>query len=271
MSTLDIRIAASANDCMRTDAGFAYTDGYEWLGQVNNGHGCAGERFLNVTIPQGSTITAAYITFTQEYNYTDTPCHLTTQGQAADNPASFAADTLSTFDARTRTTASVNWDAGGGAINSTFNSADISSVIQEIVNRAGWASGNAIVLFNKDNGSASGKYRATWSYDGSTTKCALLHIEYTPPVQGPSYTIIKMVLESKTGTGAWTAIQTTSGSCHGNATGTYANNIALTFHSPTLNWTSGSLYRLKVSKLGITGTWGSPTAREGRIYGASIQ
>ena len=174
--TVAVRVAASGDDCDRNDVALSTTNIYIWLGQANNNHASSGTRFLNITVPKAALISSAYLTFTQEYNYTGTPCLLTTQGQAANNGATFS--TKADYDGRALTGAAINWDAGGGGIDTTFNSADISTVIQEIVNRSGWVSGNALVLMTKDNGSASGNYRAPYSYDGSTTKAPLLHIDY---------------------------------------------------------------------------------------------
>jgi hypothetical protein len=52
-------------------------------------------------------------------------------------------------------------------------SPDLSSIVQEIVNRPGWASGNAVALII----SGSGK-RVTKSYEGQSGSAPLLHVEY---------------------------------------------------------------------------------------------
>ena len=188
MATLDIRVAASTDDCTRTDVNTDTTLIYNWLGQVNNGHDDCGTRYLNVTVPKNAAIVTAYVTFTQEYNYTGAPCQLTTQGQAADNAPTFI-NSNADFDGRPRTTARVNWNAGGGGVGTTFNSDELKTVIQEIVNRSGWVSGNALVLFFKDNSSPVGNYRGVYSYDGSTTKAPLLHIEYSTTTVNDTVTI----------------------------------------------------------------------------------
>src|SRR5262249_54437429 len=55
------------------------------------------------------------------------------------------------------------------------------SVIQEIVNRPGWASGNAMVMVVTGSG-----HRTAYAWDGDATKSPLLHIEYTTaPVNNP--------------------------------------------------------------------------------------
>ena len=107
--------------------------------------------------------------------------------QDADNPGNFSADTHSTFDVRwdARTTARVDWDdAGSWVTDAEYNSPDIKTVIQEIVNRIGWASGNAIVIFWNDfeGRSVSGgqDWRGGYPYNISNSKAVKLVIVYTP-------------------------------------------------------------------------------------------
>lgn len=112
----------------------------------------SGMRFLNVTIPQGATITAAtldiYLTST---SYDDPDVNI--RGEDADNPGTFTS-TTNNISNRAMTTATVNWIASTLGTG-TKTSPDISSIVQEIVDRSGWASGNAMVIFINGNNSAS--------------------------------------------------------------------------------------------------------------------
>src|SRR5262249_33581637 len=47
-------------------------------------------------------------------------------------------------------------------------------IIQEIVNRPGWVSGNSMVIVVTGSG-----HRCAYAFDGSSTKSPLLHVEYT--------------------------------------------------------------------------------------------
>ena len=135
-----------------------------------------GMRFTNITIPQGATITEAYLTLR---------CSNTGQGatnsrisaEDVDDAPTFA-DNKTTFDTRwaARTTARVDWDAiPDWTLNNDYNSPEIKTVIQEIVDRGGWSSGNDIVIFWDDFedrstlGSGSEPRRFAWSYDGTST------------------------------------------------------------------------------------------------------
>jgi hypothetical protein len=52
---------------------------------------------------------------------------------------------------------------------------DVSTIIQEIVNRPGWASGNAVVLIITGNGT-----RWAESYNGDAAGAPMLHLEVEP-------------------------------------------------------------------------------------------
>ncbi len=52
---------------------------------------------------------------------------------------------------------------------------DIASVIQEIVDRGGWNSGNSLVIIITGTGT-----RTAEAYDGDQAGAPLLHVEYVP-------------------------------------------------------------------------------------------
>jgi len=103
-----------------------------------------------------------------------------------DDAATFSSDS-SAFDARwaARTTARVDWDnIGAWTLNTDYNSPDIKTVIQEIVDRAGWASGNDIVIFWDDFDDRSTHNTSRWrlAYSYTTPASApKLYIEWTIP------------------------------------------------------------------------------------------
>ena len=188
MPTLDLQVGASSDDCLKYfqsgSPQFNLVASQDTAGYYNatySKYGC-GMRFLNVTIPQGATITAAYLTFNCQAVWSGTVVRTRVKGEAIDNAATFS--TLADFDARTRTSASVDWDAiAAWAVDTNYNSIDIKTIIQEIVNRAGWASGNALVLFWDDFDDRSdhnaNAIRAGKDYDISPTYAPKLHIEYS--------------------------------------------------------------------------------------------
>jgi hypothetical protein len=193
MSTIiEVRVGASTDDAYRR-----LTADYWSLTNVANpaGHGSVtayqygcGMRFLNITIPQGATIDTAYMIFKSVYEDHGSIIKTRISAEDVDNAVTFA-DNSSTFDTRwaARTTARVDWDdipwwdaAEQGA---DTTSPEIKTVIQEVIDRDGWSSGNAIVIFWEDFENRTGNYndarRRAYSYDGSADDAPLIHIEYT--------------------------------------------------------------------------------------------
>jgi hypothetical protein len=77
------------------------------------------------------------------------------------------------------------------AENEKFQTTDISSIIQEIVNQDGWVGGNALVLiFRDDKENPSTGLREAEAFEGEAPAAPLLHIEYTEaavePPAGPA-------------------------------------------------------------------------------------
>jgi hypothetical protein len=105
-----------------------------------------GIRFQGVAIPQGATITSAVIEFTTD-DTDSVSTSLIIHGQAADNPPTF---TLANHNisGRAETAAQVSWNniPAWNLIGETHQTPGLTSIVQEIVNRPGWVSGNAMVF-----------------------------------------------------------------------------------------------------------------------------
>ena len=110
----------------------------------DSGQQTVGMRFTNVAIPEGSTITNAYVQF-QADRSSSNAVTVDVLAQAADHPATF---TTAPGDISSRATTSSSvawaipaWSAGQrGAAQRTPN---LAGVVQEVVNRSRWTSGNA--------------------------------------------------------------------------------------------------------------------------------
>lgn len=136
-----------------------------------------GLRFPGVALPQGVRITAAWVQFQVDEVSTEA-ASLTFAGEAADSAGAFTPTTRN-LSTRLRTTTTMQWTpapwptlAERGAAQQT---PDLAAVLQEIVNRPGWNTGNALALIVTGTGS-----RVAESYDGGIAKAPVLHIEWTP-------------------------------------------------------------------------------------------
>jgi Bacterial Ig-like domain len=150
-----------------------------------------GLRFQSITISTGATISSAYIQFHVDEVFADDALTVTFTGQNIDDAPTFTGSDRNLSN-RTETTASVDWavphwvavdDEGAAQL-----SADISSIVQEIVDRTGWVSGNDIVILIKTK-SGSGK-RTAESFDGEAASAPEISIVYSPDTTPPAAPVI---------------------------------------------------------------------------------
>ncbi|HEY7381998.1 MAG TPA: Ig-like domain-containing protein [Gaiella sp.] len=137
-----------------------------------------GLRFTNITIPKNATIVSARIQFTADSAQSGA-VSLTIRGEAADNAAAFTT-TAFNLTSRPTTTASTAWSPpawGAGAAGANQLSPNFAAVLQEIVNRPAWASGNAVVIVF----TGSGKRAAESFEGGGAAAAAVLTVGYTVP------------------------------------------------------------------------------------------
>ena len=118
--------------------------GYDPGGDPDRGLQIVGMRFNNVSIPVGAVITSAKIRFRADTDDSG-DASLIIRGELADDAGGFSNDDYD-LSSRTKTSASVDWDPGTWTDNNYYETVDISSVIQEIVNQTGYA-GDDLVIF----------------------------------------------------------------------------------------------------------------------------
>lgn len=203
MSTFAQRVAAATDNAYRWPGNFHnfYTGGIE-IGRPNDTgdpHENAYLRWQNVTIPAGSTIDSASVSLSRWYTGT-LALQLRIQGLDEDNTNAFSTEGDAT--GRTLTDAYVDWNPSSSwTENVDQTSGDIKSIIQEIVNRGSWASGNALGLRIADLNSALYSYGPFnyATYYGSYAP--LLTINYTPPAhlitKDLKYSIVKPIAITK--------------------------------------------------------------------------
>jgi len=205
-TTLDLQIGASTDDCGTV---YGEKDGGGWVLQSNaltsisvgssyqtpatNTGG--GFRFTSATIPVGATIDTSYAIFKAKTGSSNTTVNSRITGSIETNPATWS--TLANYQARRGTvvdgdndanitTAQVAFDSiAAWSDNVDYNSPSINTIVQEIIDTAGWASGNSTVIYWDDHAQRSTQsnsiIRVGHSYDNDSSKAAKLHVEYTPP------------------------------------------------------------------------------------------
>jgi hypothetical protein len=171
LNDTDPRVAHANDDAQEEDDGTMKLDKRNELGKKRY----VGLRFLNVKVPQGATITHAYIEFKASASDNNNT-HLEIRGEDTDDASRFrsAAGDISN---RPMTDSVVSWSSiPNWTKDESYQTPGLTSVIQEIVDRAGWLSGNAMaILFRSTD--LSGK-RSAYSYDYSPACAPFLHVEY---------------------------------------------------------------------------------------------
>ena len=173
---INVRISQSSDDAEQKENGDMDLDDKSDLDIAENQIGL---RFQNINIPPGSTITRAYIQFTAENNNEKDSASVDIFAENIDNANTFS---KSKFDIsnRKKTLASVNWYIPEwdkeGSTSTSQRTPDISTLVQEIVNRKDWSKGSTIafMLFVNKHGD-----RDALTYDGDPKKSPLLHLEFT--------------------------------------------------------------------------------------------
>lgn len=117
-----------------------------------------GVNFSSLSIPKGASIQEAYITFTHQGSWSDfsversAELNLDIYGEKSPAPKGFSADPTKISE-RPKTKALATWSpVQGFADKMTFQTVDLSSVLQEVINQEGWQSKNnvAFIFENKD-------------------------------------------------------------------------------------------------------------------------
>lgn len=185
MATLNLQVNASSDDARNINGATSknITATTNHIGKFNTTDDYwNGFRWTNVTIPQGATINGATIDLYSAQVTGGTTAKSIWYGVLETNAATYNTSTVYP-EGKPRTTASVTKDFTTSAWNATLgygvDLVDVKTLVQEIVNQSGWASGNALAIVCHDNGSANTNYIGHSTYDRDVTRGAKLAITYT--------------------------------------------------------------------------------------------
>nr|MBP7949988.1 putative Ig domain-containing protein [Verrucomicrobiales bacterium] len=170
-------ISTSENDAEESAAGvmnLTSTD-LELVADGALGNQTVGLRFTPVAIPRNAFISTATVQFAADETQSGVTS-LTIQAQAADNAPGFTTAS-NDLGNRPRTAAASAWSPPPWTVVGDRGSAqmtpNISAVVQEVVSRPGWTSGNALVLLIAGTG-----HRTAYSFDDTAAQPAELSVRY---------------------------------------------------------------------------------------------
>lgn len=150
-----------------------------------------GFRFNNISIPGGAIITNAYVIFTSKDDKDGSVASLRFYGEDnTANPSGFS-DCNGCYDitSRPRTSQFVNWyNLSAWSKDNRYNSPDLSSIIQEIVDDQGGLSSGSIAIITQSL--PDYQERKTYSFDDDPSKAPELVIEYAYPQAGLEFNYI---------------------------------------------------------------------------------
>ena len=147
-----------------------------------------GLRFSGITVPQGVTIENAFIDLIAGQTQTNSTT-TTIVGQDIGNasPLSGFGTQINDISSREPTSASVTWSVPAFSTGSLRTSPNIKTIIQEIVDRGDWATGQAMffrfqdgagsALNNGRRGASSSSFRNFRAFESGSSNAARLRIE----------------------------------------------------------------------------------------------
>jgi hypothetical protein len=133
-----------------------------------------GLRFKRVQIPKGARITSAHIELRAAQGGSGT-LTLSVRGVRSDHAAAFV-PTSRDLSTRPRTAAASTWRPLAWKTAQTARTSSLTDIVQEVVNRQGWRSGNALAFTVTGKGAAA---RAAVSYEDSTTHAPTLVVAFS--------------------------------------------------------------------------------------------
>ncbi|MDG4900578.1 RTX toxin [Mesorhizobium sp. WSM4962] len=178
----ETRVASAGDDVEEKGSGAISTNISDLeLGFDSSTRQTVGIRFTGIDIPKGAIITNAYIQF-QANEVKTGAASLLIQGDNVDDASPF---TTANFNVSSlpRTKASTAWTPEPwttvGEHGLAERTPDLTAIVQEIVNRSGWAALNDIAFLITGTGT-----RTADSYEYNPASAPLLHIEYILPGSG---------------------------------------------------------------------------------------
>lgn len=176
--TLDLQIEDNLDDITHYNHSVTSTDGGVGVGSNSGIDGESAYRFTGVTIPAGSVINAAYITFTPLANDSDSVIsNFYAHAHDASPRVTDESGWHSVVDSNL-TNAVVPWNTSNWTQDVEENTPSIATIIQELINRPGF--NDVVHIFWLDNGTVGANtFLSGRSHNNDPTKAAKLHIEYS--------------------------------------------------------------------------------------------
>jgi hypothetical protein len=231
---IDVAIASSADDAEQWQDGtvnLTSTD-LELVDDGGRGNQIVGIRFAGLAIPDGATITDAWIQFTVD-EASSGAVSLRIEAQDVDSAPAFTA-VAGSISARSRTAASVSWTPPAwptvAVAGLDQRTPSLVALVQAVIDRPGWSSGNAMAFIITGSGT-----RWAGAFDGGAADAPRLHLAYTTTAADPP--TISAVAPTSGPVGTVVAIDGTN----------FVGTSAVTFNGSSASFTVVSATRISAT------------------------
>ncbi len=183
----------------------------EWVWPLSDEDQWVGLRYDNLALPQGATVINAYLQFTADSDESNA-ANFTIYAEDDHNSAAFQGADYD-ISSRLKTSNSVSWSPNDWTLESVEQSPSLTTLLQQLVNKNGWQSGNPVTFLIEGTGTRSAYSRDTdankapkliieFSYNSSISQTS---IEETPEIKvkifpNPASETITIDLENEEGT-----------------------------------------------------------------------
>ena len=133
-----------------------------------------GLRFTDVFIPKNAVVKNSYIEFLSQSNQAESSVFFIVGEKIANSPV-FATESYN-LSSRTKTSAFKAWEPLAWDAGNPYQTSNISSLVQEIIDQPGWSESNAMSFFLSGEG-----LREAESFESDSSAIATLYVEYGLP------------------------------------------------------------------------------------------
>ncbi len=183
--SVEVSITDGNDDVEEAQNGTLYTNSSDlemvYDSHNSNGYQKIGLRFKSVQLPKNATITNAYLQFTaDESNSASAELEISLH----DSNSSPAFSSSNNVSGRATFSSKVTWTPSSWSSNqngSAQRSPNLKNMVQSLVNKSGWASGNNLSFIIRGKGNSltnTSAKRVADSYEGGASKAAKLVVEY---------------------------------------------------------------------------------------------
>ncbi len=138
-------------------------------------YSAVGIRITDITVPQGATVTSAYLEFVADESQSVTTSW--TIGAENIGNALTIPTTAYSLSSKPRTSATATWaNIPAWTTDNIYQSTDISLVVQEIIDRGDWSTGNAITFIIEGAGT-----RTAESFEGTAAPKLIINYQTLSP------------------------------------------------------------------------------------------